>query len=48
MNGEEEVEREVCVDGIHLEYVSEFKYLECVLDESSTDTFSLLILFLFS
>ena len=28
---------EVCVDGIHLEHVSEFKYLGCVLDESGTD-----------
>ena len=31
------LECKVCVDGIHLEYVSEFKYLGCVLDESGTD-----------
>ena len=34
---EEELECEVFVDGIHLEHVSEFKYLGCVLDESGTD-----------
>ena len=34
---EEGVECEVCVDGIRLEHVLEFKYLECVLDESGTD-----------
>ena len=35
--GEEEgLECEVCVDRIRLEHVSEFKYLECVLDELST------------
>ena len=28
---------QVCVDGISLEPVSEFKYLVCVLDESGTD-----------
>ena len=28
---------EVCVDGICLEHVSEFKYLGCVLDESGAD-----------
>ena len=28
---------EVCVDGIHLEHVLEFKYLGCVLDKSGTD-----------
>ena len=28
---------EVCVDGIHLEHVLEFKYLGFVLDESGTD-----------
>ena len=27
----------VHVDGVRLEYVSEFKYLKCVLDESGTD-----------
>ena len=37
LGGEEGLEREVWVDGIHLEHVSEFKYLKCVLDESSTD-----------
>ena len=26
-----------CVDGIRLEYVSEFKYFGCVVDESGTD-----------
>ena len=37
LNGEEEgLECEVHVDGIRLEHVSEFKYLECVLDESGT------------
>ena len=28
---------EVHVDGIHLEHVSEFKYLGCVLDKAGTD-----------
>ena len=28
---------EVSVVGISLEHVSEFKYMECVLDESGTD-----------
>ena len=37
MNGEEGLECEVHVDGVRLEHVSEFKYLGCVLDESSTD-----------
>ena len=37
LGGEEELECEVCVDGICLEDVSEFKYLGCVLDESGTD-----------
>ena len=37
LGGEEGLECEVCVDGICLEYVSEFKYLGCVLDESGTD-----------
>ena len=32
----EGLECEVCVDGIRLERVSEFKYLGCVLDESGT------------
>ena len=31
------MECEVYVDEIHLEHVSEFKYLLCVLDESGTD-----------
>ena len=26
-----------CADGIHLEHISDFKYLGCVLDKSSTD-----------
>ena len=33
LNGEEGLDCEVHVDGIQLEYVSEFKYLGCVLDE---------------
>ena len=37
LNGEEGIECEVQVDEIRLEPVSEFKYLGCVLDESSTD-----------
>ena len=37
LNEEEGLECEVHVDGIHLEHVSEFKYLGCVLDESGTD-----------
>ena len=37
LNGEEELECEVHVDGIRLEHVSEFKYLGCVLEESGTD-----------
>ena len=37
VNGEEGLKCEVHVDGIHLEYVSEFKYLVCVLDKSGTD-----------
>ena len=28
------MECSVCVDGIRLEHVSEFKYLSCVLDQS--------------
>ena len=31
------MECEVCVDGIRLEHVSEFKYLGCVLNESGID-----------
>ena len=37
LNGEEELECEIHVDGIRLEHVSEFKYLGCILDESGTD-----------
>ena len=37
LNGEEGLESEVYIDGTRLEHVSEFKYLECVLDESGTD-----------
>ena len=37
LNGEEMKECEVHKDGNSLEHVSEFKYLECVLDESGTD-----------
>ena len=33
LDGEEGLECEVCVDGIRLEYISEFKYWGCVLDE---------------
>ena len=31
------MEREVNVDGVRLEHVSEFKYLGCVLDEVGTN-----------
>ena len=37
LNGEEGLECEVHVDGTRLEYVSEFKYMGCVLDESGTN-----------
>ena len=37
LNGEESLEYEVHVDGICLEHVSEFKYLDCILNESGTD-----------
>ena len=37
LNGDVLLEREVQVEGIPLEHVSEFKYLWCVLDESGTD-----------
>ena len=30
LNGEERLEREVSIDGVRLEHVSEFKYLGCV------------------
>ena len=36
LNGEEELECEVHVDGIRLEHVSEFKYLGCVLNVLGT------------
>ena len=29
----------VCIDGMRLEHVSEFKYLGCVLDQSGTDKY---------
>ena len=31
------MECEVCVNGIRLEHISEFKYLSCVLDQLGTD-----------
>ena len=37
LNGMEGLECEVHVHGIHLEPVSEFKYLGCVLNESGTE-----------
>ena len=37
LNREEGFECEVRVDGIRLKHVSEFKYLGCVLDESSRE-----------
>ena len=37
LGGEEGLTCEVCVDGIRLEHVSEFKYLRCDLDESGKD-----------
>ena len=37
LNGEEGLECELHVNWVHLEHVSKFKYLKCVLDESSTD-----------
>ena len=37
LGGEEGLECEVWVDGMRVEHVSEFKYLGCVLDESSAD-----------
>ena len=36
LGGEEGVECEVCVDGLRLEHVSEFKYFGCVMDKSGT------------
>ena len=37
LGGEKGLECDVCVEGIRLEHVSEFKYLECVLDKSVRD-----------
>ena len=37
MNGKEGLEYEVHADGVHLEHVSKFKYLECVLDVEGSD-----------
>ena len=37
MNGKEGLEYEVHIDGVHLEHVSKFKYLGCILYESSRD-----------
>ena len=37
LGGEEGLECEVCVDGMRLEHVSEFKYLGYVLEESGID-----------
>ena len=37
LNGEEELECGVHVDGIRLEHVTEFKYLGCAFNESGTD-----------
>ena len=37
LNGEDGLEYEVHVEGIRLKHVSEFKYLECVLEESGID-----------
>ena len=31
LGGEEGLKSEVCIDGIRLDYVSEFKYGECVV-----------------
>ena len=36
LDGKEGLECEVYIDGIHLEHVSELKYLGYVLDESET------------
>ena len=37
LKGEEGLEHEVHIDGIHLEDVFEFKYLGCVLEELGTE-----------
>ena len=34
---EKGLESEVCMAGMRLEYVSELKYLGCIVDESGTD-----------
>ena len=36
LRGEERLDCKIRVDGMQLEYVLEFKYLGCVLDESGT------------
>ena len=37
LNGEEGLECEFHIDGILVEYVLEFNYLGCILDESGID-----------
>ena len=37
LKGEEVLECGVHINGVHLDHVSKFKYLGCVLDESDTD-----------
>ena len=37
LNREDRLECDVYVDRIHLEHVSEFKYLGCVFNESKAD-----------
>ena len=37
LNGVEGLKCEVHIDGMHLEYVSTFKWLDCILDESGTN-----------
>ena len=37
LNREDGLECEVHLDGIHLEHISEFKYLGCVLNKSGRD-----------
>ena len=34
LKGDEGLDCEVCVDGMRLEHLSEFKYLGCVLDDA--------------
>ena len=38
LNGEKGMECEVSMDGMRLEHMSEFKYLDYVLNESGTDS----------